>query len=248
MIAAILFGRKGSVGFPGKNLYPVLGRPLCEYPLLAAVNSKKIDKIFVSTDDDEIIKMGEKYGAEMIERPDHLANSTVLVDEVFAHAHQEVKKRYSNVEMIVILVCNAPNILSSVIDQGIEKLISDPGLDSAVGVSDYTTYTPIRARTEDSDGLLKPFVPFEVFGDPNKINCDRDSMGSVWVVDMTVSVVRPKCLENLDKGMLPQKWLGQKIFPLKNWGGLDADFEWQVPQLEFWLKANGFSEKQTPYD
>ena len=155
MIAAILFGRKGSVGFPGKNLYPVLGRPLCEYPLLAAVNSEKIDKIFVSTDDEDISKIGEKYGAEMIERPEHLANSTVLVDEVFAHAHEEVKKRYSNVEMIVILVCNAPNILSNTIDQGIEKLRSDLSLDSVVGVSDYTTYTPIRARTEDSEGLLK---------------------------------------------------------------------------------------------
>ena len=44
MIAAILFGRKGSLGFPGKNLYPVLDRPLCLYPLLAAVNSKKLTK------------------------------------------------------------------------------------------------------------------------------------------------------------------------------------------------------------
>ena len=172
MIAAILFGRKGSVGFPGKNLYPVLNRPLCVYPLLAAVNSKKIDKIFVSTDDDEIMKIGEEYGAERIERPAYLANATVLVDEVFAHAHSEVKKRYDNVEMIVILVCNAPNILSSVIDQGIEKLYSNPSLDSAVGVSDYTTWTPMRARSEDSDGLLKPFIPFEAFGDPKNINCD----------------------------------------------------------------------------
>ena len=248
MIAAILFGRKGSVGFPGKNLYPVLNRPLCVYPLLAAVNSKKIDKIFVSTDDDEIMKIGEEYGAELIERPAYLANATVLVDEVFAHAHSEVKKRYDNVEMVVILVCNAPNILSSVIDQGIEKLYSNPSLDSAVGVSDYTTWTPMRARSEDSDGLLKPFIPFEAFGDPKNINCDRDAMGSVWFVDMSVSVVRPRCLENLDAGMLPQQWLGQKIYPLKNWGGLDADFEWQIPQLEFWLKANGFTESKTPYD
>ena len=248
MIAAILFGRKGSVGFPGKNLFPVLGRPLCEYPLLAAKNSTQIDKIFVSTDDEKIMQIGEDYGAELIERPDYLANSTVLVDQVFAHAHEEVKKRYNNVEMIVILVCNAPNILSTVIDQGIEKLRNNPNLDSAVGVSDYTTYTPIRARTEDSDGLLKPFVPFEAFGDPKNINCDRDSMGSVWFVDMSVSVVRPRCLENLEEGMLPQQWLGQKIIPLKNWGGLDADFEWQNPQLEFWLKSNGFSENQTPYD
>ena len=246
MISAILFGRKGSVGFPGKNLYPVLGRPLLLYPLLAAINSTKVDKIFISTDDKEIIEIGKEYGAELISRPPYLANSTVLVDEVFAHGYREVRKKH-DVEMIVILVCNAANILSSTIDLGIDILRNDRSLDSAVGVSDYTTWTPMRARTEDSNGLLQPFIPFEAFGDPSKINCDRDAMGSVWFVDMSVSVVRPRCLENIESGMLPQKWLGQRIFPLKQWGGLDADFEWQIPQIEYWLKAHGFTEDTTPY-
>ena len=246
MISAILFGRKGSVGFPGKNLYPVLGRPLLLYPLLAAINSTKVDKVFVSTDDKEIMEIGEEYGAELIYRPPYLANSTVLVDEVFAHGYREVRKKH-DVEMIVILVCNAANILSSTIDLGIDILRNDRSLDSAVGVSDYTTWTPMRARTEDSNGLLKPFIPFEAFGDPSKINCDRDAMGSVWFVDMSVSVVRPRCLENIESGMLPQKWLGQRIYPLKQWGGLDADFEWQIPQIEYWLKAHGFTEDTTPY-
>ena len=247
MIPAILFGRKGSAGFPGKNLYQVLGRPLLLYPLLAAINSIKVDKVFVSTDDEKVMKIGKEFGAELIPRPPDLANETVLVDDVFAHGYRELLKQY-DVEMVVILVCNAPNILSSMIDKGINVLLNDPSLDSAVGVSDYTTWSPIRARTEDNEGLLKPFVPFEAFGDPSKINCDRDSMGSVWFVDMSVSVVRPRCLENLEDGMLPQRWLGQRIYPLKQWGGLDADFEWQIPQIEYWLKANGFTEEKTPYD
>ena len=247
MIPAILFGRKGSVGFPGKNLYKVLGRPLCLYPLLAAINSKLIDKVFISTDDEEIMKIGEEHGVELIHRPPELAKKTVLVDKVFAHGYREVR-RLHDVEMVIIIVCNAVNILPEMIDQGINALRNDSSLDSAVGVSDYTTWSPIRARTEDNNGLLQPFVPFEVFGDPTKINCDRDSMGSVWFVDMSVSVVRPKCLENLEAGMLPQQWLGQRILPIKNWGGLDVDYEWQIPQIEYWLKASGFTNKTTPYD
>ena len=46
MIIAIMIGRKGSRGFPGKNTYKVLGRALCEYPLIAAKKSKYIDKIY----------------------------------------------------------------------------------------------------------------------------------------------------------------------------------------------------------
>jgi hypothetical protein len=62
---------------------------------------------------------------------------------------------------------------------------------------------------------------------------------------MGLSVVRPECLENLDDGLLPQKWMGQKIYPLKQWGGLDVDFEWQLPQVEYWLKKHGFTEDKT---
>ncbi len=35
---------------------------------------------------------------------------------------------------------------------------------------------------------------------------------------------------------------------MKQWGGLDVDYEWQIPQVEFWLQAHGFSEQRTPYD
>ena len=44
MIAALLIGRQGSVGFPGKNTYPVLGRPFMEYPLFAAMHKRKLMK------------------------------------------------------------------------------------------------------------------------------------------------------------------------------------------------------------
>ena len=50
---------------------------------------------------------------------------------------------------------------------------------------------------------------------------------------MSASIVRPKCLENLEKGLLPQKWMGKKIAAIKNTAGFDIDFEWQLPQLKY---------------
>ena len=50
MNCALLIGRKGSKGFPNKNIQNILGRKLFEYPLLAALRSKKISQVFVSTD------------------------------------------------------------------------------------------------------------------------------------------------------------------------------------------------------
>ena len=84
----------------------------------------------------------------------------------------------------------------------------------------------------------KPFVPFKTFGNPKTLNCDRDSQGDVYFADMSVSVVRPKCLENITKGMLPQKWMGNKIAPIKSKAGFDMDYDWQIPLAEHWIKNN----------
>ena len=102
-------------------------------------------------------------------------------------------------------------------------------------------WSPLRARKLDEDGLLQPFVPFETFGDPATLNCDRDSQGDVYFADMSTSIVRPHCLEHIEEGLLPQKWMGQKIYPIQNWGGCDVDYEWQVPRVEFWLQAHGYT-------
>jgi len=59
---------------------------------------------------------------------------------------------------------------------------------------------------------------------------------------MGVSVVRPENLERLEGGLLPQKWMGRRIYPLKQWGGLDIDYEWQIPQAGYWLEKHGHRE------
>lgn len=251
MIAALLLGRKGSVGFPGKNVFPVLGRPLCSYPLLAAKNSKITDKVYVSTDDEEIMEIGQRHGAEIIVRPPELASKSALGEHAYVHGYNVIaniaKQEGKTIELMVLLFCNAATLLSETIDEGIGVLRANPSYDSAVTVSCYNMWSPLRARKIDGEGLLKPFVPFETFGDPRILNCDRDSQGDVWFADMGISVVRPHCLDALDEGLLPQKWMGQKIYPLKQWGGCDVDYEWQISNVKFWLEKNGFSESRTPY-
>ena len=239
MIAALLIGREGSIGFPGKNTYPVLGKPLMAYPLLAAKKAKTVDKVYVSTDSQKIKEIGLEHGAEIIDRPPELCTSEALGEDAYVHGYEVIRDSIDeDVELMVLLHCNAATILPKTIDEGIKVLRDNPKYDSAVTVSKYNMWSPIRARKIGDDGLLHPFVPFEVFGDPKTLNCDRDSQGDVLFADMSVSIVRPHCLENIEEGLLPQKWMGQHIYPLKQWGGCDVDYEWQIPQVEYWLKKN----------
>lgn len=249
MIVALLIGREGSSGFPGKNTFPVLGRAMMEYPLLAAKKSRYVDQIYLSTDSRKMIEIGRKYDAEIIERPPELCTKEALGEDVFAHGYRYIRDAVKqDIELMVLLFCNAPTVLAETIDNGVEKLRRNPDADSAVSVSIYNMWSPLRARKLGQDGFLYPFVPFEVFGDIKKLSCDRDSQGNVYFADMGVSVVRPKCLENLEEGLLPQRWMGKKILPILQWGGLDVDYQWQVPLMEFWLKKHGFTENTTPYE
>jgi hypothetical protein len=240
-VVALLLGRKGSTGLPEKNLRPVLGRPLVVYPLLAAQASSYVEGIYVSTDDAEIAAIAREHDAEVIDRPPELCTPEALGEDAYKHGYEVIRERLEDeIEMLALLFANAPTVSGELIDRGVETLRADPTLDSAVTVSRYNMWSPLRARRLTPAGTLDPFVPFETFGDPATLNCDRDSQGDVWFADMGLSVVRPRCLDEMEKGLLPQRWMGRRIAPIESWGGCDVDYEWQLPGVEFWLRAHGF--------
>lgn len=252
MIAALLIGREGSVGFPGKNVYNILGRPLMQYPLMAALNAKNVDEVYVSTDSKKIMEITESLGGKVIVRPPELCTKAALGEDAFVHGYKYITETLKKeVEFMVLMFCNAATILPEKIDEGIAALRNNKEFDSAVTVSGYNMWSPVRARRITSDGSLQPFITFEKYlfdGNGMTVNCDRDAQGDVYFHDCGVSVVRLHCLDNLKDGLLPQKWMGKKIYPLKQWGGLDVDYDWQMPQVEFWLEKNGFTEDELPYE
>lgn len=239
MIAALLLGRKGSVGFPGKNVFPVLGKPLAWYPMNAALKAKFVDKVYLSTDDERLMQLARENGVEVIERPAYLCTKDALGEDAYKHGYDEICKRNGKKpELMVLLFCNAATLTPESIDEGINILRTNQAYDSAVTVSRYNMWSPLRARMIGQDGLLHPFVPHETFSG-RTLNCDRDSQGDAWFADVAISVIRPENLENLETGLLPQKWMGRKIFPLKQEAGCDVDYEWQIPVVEWWLKKYG---------
>ena len=239
MIVAILIGRKGSRGFKGKNTVKLFGKACCEYPLIAAKQSRYIKKIYVSTDCPKIKRVSKKYNVNFINRPKKLATSKALGEDVYKFTYKKILESNPSkkIKLVVLLMANAPTVTSQMIDKGIKKLLSNTYYDSAVSTSVYNMWSPLRARRlKKKDGTLRPFVPFKTFGNPKTLNCDRDSQGDVYFADMSVSVVRPYCLEKMEEGLLPQKWMGKKIAPIFSWGGGDIDYEWQIPQIKFWIE------------
>jgi len=245
MIVGLQIGKEKSVGRPGKNYMPLLGRQLNEYSLLAAQHCKSIERIFVSTDSPSLKASAERFSATVIDRPPELATPDALTEDVLTHAFEAINADLGeDPEMVVLLFANTPAIDVNLIEEGIDQLRKDETLDSCFSVVKYDMFSPTRAKKIE-DGLLLPFVDPNYFGEVTSI---RNSQGEVFFADLSVQILRPSCFEKMDDGIPPLKWMGRRCRALRHDFGFDLDEEWQIPVLEYWLKKRGFTESDTPYD
>ncbi|MEZ0007079.1 CMP-N-acetylneuraminic acid synthetase [Flavobacterium sp. 28YEA47A] len=98
---AIIPARGGSKRLPGKNLMLLGGLSLIAHSILyAKANSNVIDAVFVSTDDSEIKKIALEYGAEVIERPAHLAGDHEPTVTALKHVLQSLETKPETVILL----------------------------------------------------------------------------------------------------------------------------------------------------
>uniref|UniRef100_A0A6M3JJD1 Putative cytidylyltransferase n=1 Tax=viral metagenome TaxID=1070528 RepID=A0A6M3JJD1_9ZZZZ len=262
MIYAICIGRDGSRGFPLKNTHKINDMPLMAYPIQAALNSKYVDEVYFSTESRKLKYVAEKYGAIVIDRPKELATDEALSDDVWVHAYEwimengsintygddialgddtirELKKR--NIEFALLMFANSPCVNGWMIDEMIEILRKDDYADSICTVSKYNMYSPARMRKFKTD------IGKEIYIEPYKLElaeastCDRDSVDDCYIYDCSCCVVKPKCIEEMENGMPPQKWLGNNIIGYKqSIPTFDIDFEWQLGALQYWIDRNWY--------
>ncbi len=123
-VLGIIPARGGSKGVPGKNTRLLAGKPLISYTIEAALKSKFIDRLIVSTDDEEIAKVAEKYGAEFpFLRPANLAQDDTPDQPVFQHAIKILKIQDDYEPDIVLnLRPTTPLKTSHTIDKVVEKM------------------------------------------------------------------------------------------------------------------------------
>ena len=131
---AFIFARGGSKGLPGKNIKPLLGKPLIQYSIEIALQISDITKVFVSTDDVDIAEVSSSSGAIVIERPVELSQDDSPEWEAWKHAISWVKERYGDFEEFISLPATSP--LRSVKD--VESAIyrrSDVGADICIAIT-----------------------------------------------------------------------------------------------------------------
>jgi CMP-N,N'-diacetyllegionaminic acid synthase len=153
---AIIPARGGSKRLPHKNILELAGKPLIFWSIDSGLKSKYIDKVVVSSDDNEILSISKKYGAEIIKRPDYLANDTAKTFDAIKHTIENIQKY----DYIVLLQPTSPLRNESHIDQAIE-LLELKKTDAIVSVCEME-HSPLWSNTLPQDDNMNSFLKDEV--------------------------------------------------------------------------------------
>ena len=129
-ILGIIPARGGSKGIKRKNLKEILGKPLVAYSIEAGLNSKLITRVVVSTEDNEIMEVSKKFGAEVIKRPDELSKDETKTAPVMAHVLDELEKEGYKPDYVVLLQPTSPERNGKFLDKALEFFFNHKEYDS----------------------------------------------------------------------------------------------------------------------
>ncbi|MCR6573847.1 acylneuraminate cytidylyltransferase family protein [Campylobacter insulaenigrae] len=160
MTLAIIPARGGSKGIKNKNLTLLRGKPLLYYTIKAAKESKYIDKIVLSSDNDDILSYGKSQGIEILKRPEELALDDTTSDQVVFHT----LANYKNYESAILLQPTSPLRTNKHIDEAF-CIFTDENTNALISVCEYDNKI-LKAFVCDENGNLKgvcndnyPFMP-----------------------------------------------------------------------------------------
>ena len=155
-ILSIIPARGGSKGIPRKNIKPLRSKPLLAYTVEASLKSQYITRHILSTDDDEIAKIGCDYGLEVpFMRPTHLATDNSPSIECFKHTLSQLKIQEDyEPDFLVILQPTSPLRTAIHVDEAI-RLFLETDCDSLVSIVEIPhNISPSSAMKKDSEGFV----------------------------------------------------------------------------------------------
>ena len=156
-VLAVITARGGSKGLPGKNIIDLGGKPLIQYSIDAAKRARFVDRVVVSTDDEEIARVSKKCGAQVpFIRPQELAGDTSAHIPVVQHAVQYlIDNEDYKADYVLLLQPTSPFRTAEDIDAAI-KIAFDSGSSSVMGVMEVDQH-PFKLSVIEDQSLKQAF-------------------------------------------------------------------------------------------
>ncbi|MDZ4113241.1 MAG: acylneuraminate cytidylyltransferase family protein [Brevundimonas sp.] len=182
-VLAIVPARRGSKGLPLKNIRPLAGRPLLAWPIAAARASRHVDRVIISTDDQEFADIAVAHGADApFLRPAELASDTAPSIGFILHAVDTLAEAGEVYDYVVVLEPTSPLTEGSDVDAALERLAAADA-DAIVGVSKLEATHPAFAVRKAGDDSITPYAA-ATFGEMPR----RQDIEPLFVLDGTLYI------------------------------------------------------------
>jgi N-acylneuraminate cytidylyltransferase/CMP-N,N'-diacetyllegionaminic acid synthase len=225
-IVGLITARSGSKSIPRKNVKLLAGKPLIAWTIEAALLSPRLSRVIVSTDDDEIARMAQQWGAEVpFMRPPELAQDDSPHILVVEHVIQWLEKHdNARPDYIMLLQPTSPLRAPEDIEAAIQ-IAEAHGAKAVVSICIMDRH-PYLAKRILEDGMLADFIPSDI------AYLRRQALPPVYALNGAIYLNRSESLLT-DRTFVPQGTYGYIMPPERS---LDIDSLWDFHLVELILK------------
>lgn len=231
-ILCVIGARGGSQGLPGKNIRPLLGKPVIAWSIEHALATPEINRVVVSTDSSDIAKVAENAGAEVpFMRPAVLSQSHTGKFDVWKHALSACETHYQeHYDAYVDLDCTSPLRKPADISAAIFQFLNlrKQGGDAVFSVCQARKNPYFNLVEPDVSGALKMCKSL-----PEKVVC-RQQAPPVYEHVASIYVLDPGFIRRSNH-LLDGHAEGYDIGQHKS---LDIDSEFDFRLVEFLMRQN----------
>lgn len=220
-VLAIIPARGGSKGLPGKNIKPVGGKPMIAWTIEAAKQSKYIDRIVLSSDDEQIIQTAKQYECDVpFVRPTKLAQDNSPAIDAVLHALHELPHH----DITVLLQPTCPLRDCNDIDSAISLMLAKRAK-GCVSVS-VPDKSPYWMYTTNQHGRMRPLLNAELAAK------QRQELPPVHVLNGAIYVINTDYLINT------RNFVADDTVPyvMAKEHSVDVDYELDLNVVEFLME------------
>lgn len=187
-VLALITARGGSKGLPRKNVLLAGGKPLVAWTVQAALESQFVDRVVLSSDDDEIMVAAEAAGCEVpFRRPSHLATDEASSMDVVKHALQELP----DYDYLVLLQPTSPLRTNEDIDTAFQLMLSK-NAPACVSVSEVEQSPYWMYQLTNENKLVNILEPLEVLS-------RRQDLPAVYTLNGAIYIAKVEWLMKTEK-------------------------------------------------
>lgn len=229
-ILGVIPARGGSKSVPRKNIRPLCGAPLLAWTVDCARRSRLITRVCLSTEDEEIRRVGLAYGAEApFVRPAELATDRALAVPTIQHAVQEMEARTGErYDIVAMLQPTSPMKTPDDLDAALRKLAETPEATGVITVVDVDNWHPMKMQKFlGADARSGRMVDYEK---PPKENIPRQELPPVFMVNGVMYATRRDVL--MDLGTFRGAHCLGHVMPAERSANIDSEADFVLAEYE----------------